>query len=345
MRRRTRAVLVAVSALAMLCLPACGSEQGGDAKISPVLAAAQVEPQGQAPDAAKELAAASEQPTNPEEKEEKPKNEPAVKEKPKPTPVETVRLAVKKTNKAKTAKFTMFVGFTGMAPEGSDGPNSFNVRVDGAADFDKDVSKFTMTMPIFGQMKDRQIGPDIYQKMPPWIRAQLPFEEAWIRWSNDDLAGEASGGQSSEARADTPDEVTSELAYLRGVSDAVEEVGRDWVRGVPTTHYKADIDLNTAAEQGSPKLRETFSEASEGLGTKTLPVETWIDDDGRVRRFTMDVPINSPELSDAGIDDARITLTEEIYDYGAPVRVEAPPEDNTVDAEEMQERARDERSS
>lgn len=48
----------------------------------------------------------------------------------------------------------------------------------------------------------------------------------------------------------------------------------------------------------------------------------------------------SPELQDAGIDDARMTVTEEIYDYGAPVRVEAPPQEDTVDVGEFAERMR-----
>ena len=341
MKRRTRAVLAALFALSVLCLPACGSEQGGDERVGPpVLAAAKAEPQE---GLTEEVAAIPEEQASPEGEEPNPKDEPKARKKAAPTPVETVRLAAKKTNGAKTAKFTVFMEFSGIRPEGEEGPDGFSMRVDGAADFDKKVSKFTMYMPYIGQMKVRQIGPDVYQKMPEWMRSQLPYEEAWIRWSNDDAAG-GSENQSSEARTSTPDEVTSELQYLRGVSDSVEETGRDWVRGVATTHYEAEIDLDRAAEQGSPKLRELFRQAKEELGAETLPVETWLDDDGRVRRFKMDVPLESAELSDAGVDGARVTLTEEIYDYGAPVTVKAPPEDDTVDMEEMAERAR-ERSS
>ena len=341
MKLRTRAVLTTVFALSVLCLPACGSEQGGDERVGPpVLAAAKAEPQ---PGAPREVAAVPEEQPPPEGEKPKQKGEPNAEKRAARTPIETVRLAAKKTNKAKTAKFTMFMEFSGFRPEGEEGLDGFSVRVDGAADFDKNVSKFTMYMPYIGQMKVRQIGPDVYQKMPEWVRSQLPYEEAWIRWSTEDLAGSA-GNESSEARTSTPDEVTSELEYLRGVSGSVEEAGRDWVRGVATTHYEAEIDLNRAAEQGSPKLRETFRQAKEELGVETLPVETWLDDDGRVRRFKMDVPLESADLEDAGIDGARITLTEEVYDYGAPVRVQAPPEDDTVDMEEITERAR-ERSS
>ncbi|QIN79021.1 hypothetical protein GBA65_11350 [Rubrobacter marinus] len=340
MQRRMRAVLVALFALSVLALPACGSEPD-DAQTGPSTAPARAETQSPSPGPATgEEPAVGESPGGPSGGEEARTEGEAEPEKAAPRPVETVRLAAKKTAKARTAKFTMFMDFSGLAPAGTNGPDAFSVRVDGAVDFDRNVSRFTMNMPYIGQMKVRQIGPDVYQKMPEYVRSQLPFEEAWIRWRDDSLATGGSAGQASDARTGTPDDVTGELEYLRGVSDGVEEVGRDWVRGVATTHYRADIDVDVAAEQGSEKLREAFGEVRDELGLTTLPVETWLDDEGRVRRFKMEVPLDTPELRDAGIEDATISLTEEVYDYGAPVRVEAPPEEDTIDVEEIEERSR-----
>ena len=64
----------------------------------------------------------------------------------------------------------------------------------------------------------------------------------------------------------SPDDATGELDYLGGAAKAAEEVGGDWVRDVATTRQRAEIDLNVAAVQGRPKLRENFSRAKEELG-------------------------------------------------------------------------------
>lgn len=57
------------------------------------------------------------------------------------------------------------------------------------------------------------------------------------------------------------------LEYLKSVSEEVTTVGTETVRQVKTTHYRASGDL------GRP---ETDSQ---------LPVDVWIDEDGRTRRF------------------------------------------------------------
>ena len=76
------------------------------------------------------------------------------------------------------------------------------------------------------------------------------------------------------------------LEYLRAVSD-VEEKGTATVRGVPTTHYEARIQLDKVADKVSPGAARALKQAAARLGTDVLPIEAWVSDDGLVRKLSM----------------------------------------------------------
>ncbi|MDQ3822215.1 MAG: hypothetical protein M3321_03115 [Actinomycetota bacterium] len=82
---------------------------------------------------------------------------------------------------------------------------------------------------------------------------------------------------------------TDEL--MSAVAGGWREVGRASVRGVPTTHYRGE--LNIGAVEG--------------------PIEMWVDGDGVVRRSRQRGP-------DA---DSYVTVTD-YYDFGVDVRVRRP---------------------
>jgi hypothetical protein len=54
---------------------------------------------------------------------------------------------------------------------------------------------------------------------------------------------------------------------------------------------------------------------------KTLPVEIWIDDVGRARRFVLE------------LDEVPATI--DFYDFGVEVDVQAPPQDEVLDDDEL----------
>jgi hypothetical protein len=76
------------------------------------------------------------------------------------------------------------------------------------------------------------------------------------------------------------------LEYLRAVSK-VEEKGSETVRGVPTTHYEARIQLDKVADKVSPEAARALEQIATGLGTDEIPIEVWVTDDGLVRKLTM----------------------------------------------------------
>jgi hypothetical protein len=106
-------------------------------------------------------------------------------------------------------------------------------------------------------------------------------------------------------------------------------VGTEDVRGVPTAHYFAVIDwqklLQQAAKSGDrPDLLEQF----QGFGgtMENIPVDVWVDANSLLRRMTMTFSMT------AGTQEAGGSLQLELFDYGEPVSVEAPPASDVVDA-------------
>ena len=75
----------------------------------------------------------------------------------------------------------------------------------------------------------------------------------------------------------------------------------------------------------------------EKLGASKLPVEVWLDDKNRVRRYAMDatvpVPEDAPEMPEGG--EMRTSIVAEYYDFGTPVDVQAPPPDQTTEGSKL----------
>lgn len=129
------------------------------------------------------------------------------------------------------------------------------------------------------------------------------------------------------------------MQFLRGASDDIEELGKEEVRGVETTHYRAKVDLEEAAEQGaeigelSDEMREQLQAEIERMkaqtGLETLPVEVWVDEENLVRRMQMAVSF-AVEGEQVGMD-----MTMDFFDFGVDVRVARPPADQTIDITEL----------
>jgi hypothetical protein len=114
----------------------------------------------------------------------------------------------------------------------------------------------------------------------------------------------------------SPDDPLWLLDALVGVRDAME-VDREDVRGVPTTHYRLDIDLATADQELATGVIAPGPRSYRSL--RALPADVWIDDDGRIRRL-------SYEREDNGM----YWQTTELWDFGLEVEIEIPSEDELI---------------
>jgi hypothetical protein len=114
------------------------------------------------------------------------------------------------------------------------------------------------------------------------------------------------------------------LASLEAVSSDVTTVGPDTIRGVATTHYHALLDLGKAIDQAKvpPSLRPSLKQALSLFGNESsIPVDIWVDAASRVRRLTE--TMNLPGVG-------AFSTTIDLYDFGVPVNVVAPPADQVA---------------
>lgn len=134
-----------------------------------------------------------------------------------------------------------------------------------------------------------------------------------------------------------PGDPRKHLSYLLGVIEA-EQVGQEEIRGATTTHYRATADLPRAAEQADETVRAFVQQQVERLGLTELPVEFWLDDQGRVVRqsFSYDLAgVTLPGEELVGELEGEAATTIEYFDFGTDVDVRLPPEDQVTDYAEL----------
>jgi hypothetical protein len=114
------------------------------------------------------------------------------------------------------------------------------------------------------------------------------------------------------------------LEMLKKVAD-VTKVGEETVDGTRTTHYRATIDVKDALEKAGLPASSVQEITSSGMSAQ-VPVEVWVgDDDGLVRRMTIDYGSAAAGQAFSG----QLTMT--LRDWGSDVSVEAPPADQVFD--------------
>ena len=117
---------------------------------------------------------------------------------------------------------------------------------------------------------------------------------------------------------------TSQLMMLMSSKDA-KVVNFDRVRGVLTTHYAFNVDLERLAK-GSKELKQAFDFLKKFTGVSSFPAEAWIDSQGRVRRIKVQMSMNGGQAP-TGLN---MTVTEDLYDFGVKANIHAPT-GNVVD--------------
>jgi hypothetical protein len=185
-----------------------------------------------------------------------------------------------------------------------------------------DPSKWKLEMRMDGNVAHMRV---------PFLTSELPDGKEWVRLDlakaaqlrGMDLADMQSFAKGSDPRAT--------LDYLRSISGELTDLGTEDVRGVPTTHYFAAVDWQKALARAARDAgQEGFLTQLQGMpaAVASVPVDVWVDADNLVRRMTMGFSFGTagqPEQAKASID-------MELFDYGSPVNVEAPPAADVVDA-------------
>jgi hypothetical protein len=242
------------------------------------------------------------------------------------SPRKVLLASVQATTAAKTARMSMSM-------EAGIGGASFAVSGEGITNFTNGDSSLTMKYAAprvlsGGAIEIRVVDGDGYMKMPEFL-GEIFGSDKWFKMPD---VGDANSAVPGLGQSD-PSEF---LAYLEGVSAGVKKVGSEPIRGVDTTHYSASIDLRKAvARADAPQsLRDEIKDLfgnSDGPAA-TIPADVWVDDDGLARRIKLQLDFGDIAPADAEAGDLpTMTISMDLYDFGVPVHVEAPPADEVTE--------------
>jgi hypothetical protein len=170
------------------------------------------------------------------------------------------------------------------------------------------------------RMNERLVDEAVYIQSP--LFAGLSgSQKQWVKVDLSQL-GMSSAADMSAGQSGDPSQM---LEYLRGVTDDVKEVGTEQIRGVETTHYHATTSLQKALERVPEAQRKNLEAMVQNLGDTTIPIDVWVDGDGRVARVATQYSLNINGQS-IGAD-----MQFDYFDYGTPIDVKAPPADQVAD--------------
>jgi hypothetical protein len=164
--------------------------------------------------------------------------------------------------------------------------------------------------------------PDAYYLRIPALEGQLG--KPWAKLSLAALA-EQSGVDltklTQQAQQGNP------MAYLELLQNSadLEIVGEETVSGTPTTHYQGSVDYAATLDQLTPELRAQLEQQLGQTGMETATVDVWVDADGLVRQLAQET--DSPL--------GPVSVTMRIEEYGVPVDVAPPADEDTVDVREL----------
>ena len=142
----------------------------------------------------------------------------------------------------------------------------------------------------------------------------LPRGKKWIRIDVDKASKDVGGdvGSFPQAASDPARVLTS----MRSAAQ-VQDEGEEDVRGVPTTHYSAQV-------------HEDVENLVELVGHPNLAAEAWVDDRGMIRRALLKMPLQVPG---SGLVDMQFDY--QLYDFGVNVDVAPPPAEQVIEAAEL----------
>jgi hypothetical protein len=199
------------------------------------------------------------------------------------------------------------------------------VTGDGVVDVRGQAADLNLQLPTIGPLHTLIVGGTAYAQLPPMFAAFVPGGKQWASVNLDQLSKLQFG--TALSALGTTGNPFEQLRYLDGVRDDAREVGREPVEGVDTTRYAAAIDLDRTPAAQDPAVRPAIDRLRALIGSATLPVEVWVDDDGYLRRVRQTVTSGPAGGTPATTSATTVTFRE----FGVSTQIGPPPPEQVTD--------------
>ncbi len=202
------------------------------------------------------------------------------------------------------------------------------ITVKGAGAVDLDLKSAQLDVDLSGPSSDGgsgSTGGDLHEIVVGGklylsgssVSSLIPAGKTWVEVdAPSQLSGSAANSFASAPQA------SSLLAMLQGISGGVSTVGTEAIGGVPTTHYRADLDLAKVAAKAPGGVPADVKPLVGELGEAAIPVDVWVGADGLVHQMVMKLTLGSLMGKALGLD---MTLRMTLDHFGDPVVITAPP--------------------
>jgi hypothetical protein len=237
------------------------------------------------------------------------------------SPQKVVLASVRATAAAKSARMSMTVSTD------ATGAADIGLSADGVTDFATGDAEMEMrfsgpaTKLFSGGIEMRVVDHTAYMKLPASLGSMFGNGK-WLKIPNIGAADTTAPGAGET-------DPSKFLAYLETVSSNVTKVGTETIRGVETTHYQASLDLGKAADRADvpASLRDELRRLLGAKANSAIPADVWVDGNGLARRVKMTIELGVPTVAAPAGDPIKIAVSMDLYDFGVPVHVVAPPAD------------------
>lgn len=172
-----------------------------------------------------------------------------------------------------------------------------------------------------------QDGTQVFLRFP-LLADQLDGKE-WVGGDVTEIA-KSTGTDLGQLGSFAASDPRAALDALEAVSGGLESVGREEVRGVETTRYRAVLDpsqvvSDAADSEDAQDLLSGLREALAQVELDTIPIDVWVDDEGLLRKYAIDVTLTE------GGQEMTMSVILELFGYGDPVDVDLPAPADVAD--------------
>jgi hypothetical protein len=232
--------------------------------------------------------------------------------------------SIDKTQAAKTARlaFTTTIATT---------KGTVTVNGNGAADLTHQIFELKADLPAgsatTGSITEIFTDGILYMMLPESTRTKTDGKP-WISLDLSKLYKNGTGGLGSLNGSPT-----ATLATLRSVSRDVQNLGPATIRGVKTTHYRADVDALASAKKSG--LSQNVIDLYTKTFPETIPEDIYLDAQGRVARQSYSLSPKSDSAAASTLKSESVSM--DLYDFGHAdlTGIKAPPASETFDGSDL----------